>query len=396
MDGETQRLIERIHAAPTMAVLAIAGAGAPAVAWLLSVPGASRTVLEVLVPYASTSLADFLGHEPRQFVDAETAADMAHAAYRRAVRLRRGDIPVAGIACTATIATNRPKRGKHRCHVASWSPHGMRAYNLEFIEGLHGRAGEDEIVSKLVVRALAKASRVNFDLRMGLDVREPIRTHSIRYQDPIEALLTHHVDTATVHPDGTMVADRPVPGAILSGSFNPLHEGYERLAAAASNMLNASVAFELSVANVDKPALEHRETLKRVAQLRGKSPVVATRASVFWQKARLFPGCTFVVGWDTAIRLVHPRYYGNEESKMLTALEEIRNLSCRFLVAGRAVGGVFHTLDDVVIPKGFQDMFTPIPESVFRYDLSSTDMREADIRLRSGTRADGSGGVQST
>ncbi len=29
------------------------------------------------------------------------------------------------------------------------------------------------------------------------------------------------------------------------------------------------------------------------------------------QQARLFPGCAFVVGADTAKRIIDPRYYGN-------------------------------------------------------------------------------------
>lgn len=30
-------------------------------------------------------------------------------------------------------------------------------------------------------------------------------------------------------------------------------------------------------------------------------------------QARLFPGCAFVVGADTAKRIIDPRYYGNSQ-----------------------------------------------------------------------------------
>ncbi len=44
-------LITQIHTTPTMAVLIVTGGGTQAIADLLAVPGASRTVLEALIPY---------------------------------------------------------------------------------------------------------------------------------------------------------------------------------------------------------------------------------------------------------------------------------------------------------------------------------------------------------
>jgi hypothetical protein len=164
---------------------------------------------------------------------------------------------------------------------------------------------------------------------------------------------------------------------VLPGSFDPLHEGHERLAAAAAAVLRAEVTFELSIANVDKPQMAELEVRRRAAQFAGRWPVVLTRASRFYEKARLFPGCVFVVGWDTAGRLVAPRYYGGGEQNVETALAGIRQAGCRFLVAGRAVDGVFHSLSDVPIPAGFRDMFSPIPEAAFRCDVSSTELRAA-------------------
>ena len=98
-------LVRKIHDSPPQAVLAVAGAGSEAVAWLLGVAGASRTLLEVLVPYGSLSMIDFIGHEPSQFVSVETATDMARAAYNRALLMRESPVPVLGLGCTATIAT---------------------------------------------------------------------------------------------------------------------------------------------------------------------------------------------------------------------------------------------------------------------------------------------------
>ena len=102
-----------------------------------------------------------------------------------------------------------------------------------------------------------------------------------------------------------------------------------------------------------------------------------TRAPVFYEKARMLAGCTFVIGVDTMRRVIDPNYYGNSRGKMLSALAEMRELGCSFLVAGRRDGSEFKTLGDVAVSSELDGMFREIPESEFREDLSSTDIRLA-------------------
>ena len=370
-------LVQRIHDSDTLAVVAVAGAGTEAISWLLGVAGASRTVLEILVPYASTSLTEFVGSEPDQFVSEETAAAMAKSAYMRALQLRDGTSPVVGVACTATIATDRTKLGDHRCHIAAWSGDGAKTYSLTYLKGLRDRAGEDEIASKLVLRAIAESAGLPFDLDLRLQGSEKVTETRASYLDAIDALMAEHIEKATFHSNGGMSADRPFVGGILSGSFNPLHEGHEAMADAASRILGMPVAFELSVANADKPPLQAEEVRRRVAQFAGKGDLVLTRVPVFYEKASLLPGCTFIIGIDTAVRLFDPRYYGDSRSRMLLAIESMRQHECSFLVAGRVNGDTFQTLADVPVPHSIASMFTAMPESAFRSDISSTQVRSA-------------------
>ena len=370
-------LVQRIHDSDTQAVVSVAGAGTAAISWLLGVAGASRTVLEITVPYASSALTEFVGHEPAQFVSEETAKSMARSAYKRALHLRDGSQPVVGIACTATITTDRAKRGEHRCHIAAWSGSGVTTYNLTFVKGLRDRAGEDEIASLLVLRALCEAAGLHFDIDLRLDAAESIEIGGTQYADAIAALMAGHIEHAVVHPDGSQRADEPVVGCIMSGAFNPFHAGHEGMANAAAAMLGKLGIYELSVVNVDKPQLEEVEVRRRVAQFAGKASIAICWSPLYYKKARLLPGCTFIIGADTAVRLFDKKYYGGSETDMLLAMRQMQRHGCDFLVAGRIDGDKFRTLDDVIIPDDFKDMFAAIPESAFRSDISSTQIRRA-------------------
>ena len=52
-----QSIVGEIHDSPFMGVICVAGGGSEALAQLLTVAGASRTVIEALVPYHPGALA---------------------------------------------------------------------------------------------------------------------------------------------------------------------------------------------------------------------------------------------------------------------------------------------------------------------------------------------------
>lgn len=91
------------------------------------------------------------------------------------------------------------------------------------------------------------------------------------------------------------------------------------------------------------------------------------------------------MGWDTAVRIVMPKYYGNTDVGLQLTFAEIRHHGCKFLVAGRVDDkgdGRFKTLTDIVVPPEMTDMFEGIPESVFRSDVSSTALRAMGAGLK--------------
>ena len=279
MDAEIQDLIRQIHASPAQAVVVVTGGGAQSISRLLTVPGASRTVLEVLVPYSERALTDFLGERPHQVVSVETAEAMSRQAHRRALELAEADVPLVGIGCTAAIATDRPKRGPHRVHVARCTADSVITYSLEFTKGLRDRAGEDTLAGLLVVRALAEAAGIAPNLAMPLAPNERIAIGGSG--DPIDLLVAGAIDTVLVRADGTITPDGGRNGALLSGSFDPLHVGHRELATVASETLLMPVTLEMSIANVDKPPLSAPVIRERLEQFAGIYDVVLTKAPTF-------------------------------------------------------------------------------------------------------------------
>lgn len=196
----------------------------------------------------------------------------------------------------------------------------------------------------------------------------------------LDPLLTaaHRGDRpACREPDGTARAGPPLPAAVYPGSFNPLHRGHVGLAAAAARVLGVAVAYELSVTNPDKPDLSAGELARRLSQFAGVGPVWVTRAATFDRKADLFPGAAFVLGYDTAARLIDPAYYGGDPGGRDAALRKLAGSGCRVVVGGRADrGGVFRTWPAGAAGDEFRGLFVPLGEDQFRIDVSSTELRD--------------------
>ncbi len=132
--------------------------------------------------------------------------------------------------------------------------------------------------------------------------------------------------------------ERPV---LFPGSFHPIHEGHRQMLALASRRLDRRVHLEITVSNADKPELDFLTIGQRVRQAESIGPVVLTKAPKFVDKARLFPGATFLIGADTAIRLDDIRFYDGCASKRDRAIRDIADHDCRFLVFGRLLEDAF-------------------------------------------------------
>jgi len=376
MDPATRRLIEAIHQAPYQCALAVAGGGTYAVALLLGVPGASRTVLEAIVPYHDQALAEYLGARPDSFCSAATGHDMAVRACERAGSLAPA-ADVVGLGCTASLVTDRAKRGEHRFYLAVRTRDHLTTYSLTLSKGARDREGEEKLLSEVLLNALAEACHIPERLEPAFLPGEQLNRESVALTGPLENFLDGKLPAVCVEADGRLCTTASAPAALLPGAFNPVHAGHWGMAAAVERRTGLPVAVELSVTNVDKPPLRPEEVRRRLAQFAWHLPVWLTRAPTFAEKAVLFPGVVFVVGADTAARIVEPSYYRDSEENMAAALEQIRRLGCRFLVACRAdASGRLTKLSELSVPQPYRELFSALPETEFLVHVSSTQLRE--------------------
>jgi len=429
MSLTTEQLVRRIHDAPARIVLAVAGGGGRAIAALLEVPGASRTLLEAVVPYCEKAMVDWLGGRPEQFCSEPTARAVAMAAYRRACQLdegpgtvpvfaqpgtdRRsvGDCPppqsagpVAGVACTASLATDRPKRGPHRAHLAIQTAAITTSQSIEFQKERRSRGEEEQLVSRLILNAIAEAcgleARLDLELAPGERIEEARLVAPQAWQELLAGSIDAVCEGAGWHAQnevmgvGGSTGPQPRPSSlrvchpaaepeaaartVFPGAFNPLHAGHRHMAEIARKRLRLPVEFEISIQNVDKLPLDYLETARRLEQFGRDQVVWLTRAATFDEKSARFPGATFVVGSDTLRRIADPRYYGSDPAACRAALGRILARGSRFLVFGRQESGRFVGLADLDLPPELQAACEEVPADEFREDISSTELRAAE------------------
>ncbi len=386
--SKADSLVREIHDSGRRLVLAVTGGGSGAIGELLAVPGASRSVLEARVPYAASAMNDWLRAVPESYCSGRTARAMAMAAFQRAdclahdaAREAEADAKacgedlatLAGLGVTASLASDRPKRGAHRIHAAAQTAAATIQVSLTLEKDHRSRAEEERIATALVLNLVAESCGVPSRLKLPLTNSETIERRIATAPDAWKQLLTGQKDKVCA------VGSEAAPAVVFPGAFNQRHSGHRQMAKVAERVLGHAIAHEISIENVDKPPLDFIEIEDRLSQFDDGEVVWLTRAAAFVQKAERFPGATFVVGADTLRRIAEPKYY--EAMKMTTdeAIDALVAAGCRFLMFGRVEGegadADFVTLEDLSLSPRLAAICSEVPESAFRDDISSTELR---------------------
>ncbi|MEM7738891.1 MAG: hypothetical protein AAF267_24245, partial [Deinococcota bacterium] len=179
------RAVRHIHDTPRKFVLNFAGAGSQALMWLHAQAGSSRSIVEAVDRYAQASLIEAVGHEPSSYTSVDVAVALAKHAHKRVGVLEPTSLQTGlrfGVGLTATIATDRSKRGDHRVAVASYDSLGITQLELVLTKGARDRWQEETLVSQLLLYVISLASGVcapTEDLLEGLLPSEQV---SIQFQ----------------------------------------------------------------------------------------------------------------------------------------------------------------------------------------------------------------------
>ena len=231
----------------------------------------------------------------------------------------------------------------------------------------------------------------------------------------------------------------PKQSLVFPGSFNPPHMGHIALANASIRTLerlcpyvhrrhnDKPIFFELSLTNADKPSIDPTTVADRVEkflqlsyetdnskdgeQMPQQWGIILTRAPLFAQKLACLQDCildrtgddkgddadadvasptpniNFVIGTDTLVRILNPKYYNNDRDNMISSLLSMKG--AHYIVGGRLEQNkasteengppVFVSGEDelVDLPENLAAMFTVVKESEFRVDISSSEIRAA-------------------
>jgi hypothetical protein len=369
-------LINAIHLAQGKGVIITTGGGTGAFPMLMAPGGASNTILSLLVPYDARETAQLLGQMPNKLVSTQAARQLCAKAYQRA-----GDLCEElyfGIGATAVLQRT-PEEREGRVHEIIISGQNSEGLCLEYHWSRVGtgqvpsvrRLGEEELMSNLIVLMVASLKGVETQLSAHFAEMGPVQIKE--YHHDSETLTAWEVWDQKPVEDICWEQDPPM--VLMPGSFNPVHAGHLQMMTVAEQMLGKPVALELCVANVDKAPLSFLEEHERLEGIARSVPdgtrIFITRAPRFMDKANLFPCALFVVGYDTATRIVDPKY-----ADLSAVQSTFERLHTRFLVFGRQTTEGFQCSHQG-FPEFFRDIAVMVPEAVFRSDVSSTQLREA-------------------
>lgn len=353
----SQRALD-FHRSPWIGVCHLTGGGTGFIEEMMSTPGASASILEVQVPYASQALEELLGQAPEQACSSNTARQLAMSAYQRAQQLSQSDT-IFGLGCTASLATNRTKKGQHRAHWALQTANQSVACTARYDAD---RAAEESLLVDQMWQSLA---HVLLDAPLPADV-EIVRTVA---SDAEASLLT--TTSNRVLAGGEQVSSHEL---LLPGSFNPLHAGHQQMLKVGEALTGLTGAFEMTVRNADKPSLDFITLAERTQQF-SAHPLWLTNTATYAEKASLFPGTTFLLGVDTMARIAQLRFYDGRVELFDKAMQIFIDAGTRFVVFGRK-DKHFVALAELDLPGELAQLCDAVPEEQFRMDVSSTGLRQ--------------------
>lgn len=379
---DSRELVLKIHGTKHKAVLAITGGGAESIGELLRYGQGSNTLLEAIVPYDPKSFDSFVKGSPDKYCSPGAARDLAMAAFQRAIKLSGLDnaYHLIGVGASCSLAKDNERVGReNHAYIAVQTAETTRTYELNLTGRGFDRVTEEGMVGGAIISALAYACNIEDGwLSRQDDLSQTLVSQVFDNGQPaLFSILTGQLSAHNVR--FTHANRNPV---IFAGSFNPFHERHGEIAAKVHEITGKPVDLEVCVHNVDKPALnytslrERRVGLETLADKPWLGNIWFTSLPTFVEKAKQFPGATFVVGWDTFRRICDSKY--GDLYKVISAFQEY---DTKFIVFHRIQDGkssVDENTDGFSHPaRQILKMAQIIPPDVLPpVDMSSSEIRK--------------------
>jgi hypothetical protein len=297
-------------------------------------------------PYSSKATDEFLGFQPETYCSPETALDLACEAFIRAKVesfVEGVSRPAVGLAVTASVASLEPHRGDHRAHLAlvtdiEGDGHLIQNLVLKKGTGLQARLKDDQVICDTAISMLSVSL---IGSMWEVCDSEILRKQILKRPCFYGSRIFHGARTRGPLPPSRPASDR----IFFPGSFNPIHDGHRHMAKDLARTTGEEPVFMVCTTHVHKPAMKATDVLERAAMFRAEAHVSRTenhprRTVVFTEgdplfvdKLRAFPGCRWIVGADTLLRLLDPQW-GPSTAEVVECIEQTGSyffvFSCRW------------------------------------------------------------------